>query len=233
MIITLAESRLSERQAEIVDLAARNRLLTLAMLQLRYPADTPDALRMQLGRLVATGWLVKFPLGNREHYYCLGPVARRHLLSEREHRPFRGFGHAGVVQYFAIAMLCVRHGLTRLTKDEFVKALPGHHKPGMPSKNYLIRTDGTDETLYMAIVDHATSPERLAHKVGEIFAKRDHLPEFRIRIRAGLFAVAVITGSARKAKHIEEALNSEQFRNAGTMVIPELEPLLAMDRRRR
>lgn len=236
MITEREDARLGERGSFMVDLIARYRLLTLTMLSLFFPDENPDSLRVLLSRLVASGWLRKLPLANREHYYCLGPKAERNIVSpaKRSHRPWHGFGHDGVIQHLAIGLLCARNGLLRLREEEFIEHFPGYSRPGLPSQNYLVRADGSEDTIYWALVDHATSPKQFPRKIGKVTASRFALPAFRERILAGGFAIAVLTGSAGKARRIENAIAEDrsQYANAGVIVVPELEPLLLLGRGR-
>jgi hypothetical protein len=234
--MTQEDKRLGERGAFMVDLVGRYRLVTVNMLQSFFPNENPDSLRILLDRLVAAGWLLKLPLGNREHYYCLGSRAQRMLVTpaKRSHKIAHGFGHDGVIQHLAIGLLCARNGLLRLREEEFVDFFTGFSRPGLPAQNYIVRADGSDETIYWALVDHATNAGRFPGKVGKIVASRFALPAFRERILAGSFAVAVLTGAEGKARQIEDALSESpsQYASTGVIVVPELESLLVLDRRR-
>jgi hypothetical protein len=227
-----SENGLGERGAVIVDYVARYRVMTLDLLSLFFPKENPDALRMLLSRLATAGWLCRFPMGPREHYYILGPRAIRNieLPGNRPHRKAQGFSQPGLLQHMAIGYLCVRHGLLRLRPDEFMKFLPDHTRPGLPAQNYMLRVDGGDPVLYWAIPDHATPAKVFPKKVGKVFATRFALPAFQARILSGGLAVAIVTGNEQKARQIEDALaeSDSQFTNAGVLVIPEIEPLQMM-----
>jgi hypothetical protein len=216
----------------IIDHVVRYRVTTLALLSLFFPRESPDALRMLLTRLDAAGWLRKFPMGSREYYYILGPRALRNLEvpGNRAHRKAQGFSQPGLVNHLAIGYLCAGHGLLRLRPDEFVEFCPDHHRPGLPSTNYLLRVDGSDPVLYWAIVDTATPVKEFPRKVGKAVATRFQIPAFQSRILSSEFAVVVITGTEAKARQIEDALSDRrtQFSNAGVLVVPEIEPLLLM-----
>src|SRR5690242_15436062 len=99
-----APDRLGERGAELIELATRYRLLTLDWLQSQFPGDSGDAIRMGLSRLVADGWLRRFPHQAREPYYTLGPRAARliHEPEKREKTTFNGFGLDGILQHLGI-----------------------------------------------------------------------------------------------------------------------------------
>ena len=229
MIPIRTESGPGARGAVIIDHVARYRVTTLALLSLFFPKENWDALRMLLGRLDSAGWLRKFPLGGREHFYILGPRAIRNITlpGNRPHRKAQGFSQPGLIQHLAIGYLCARNGLLRLRPDEFAEFCPDHTRPGLPSQNYLIRADGSDPVLYWAIVDHATAAKEFPRKVGKAVATRFALPAFRDRMLSGCFAVAVITGNEHKARQIEDAL-AESSANAGVLVIPEINSLLLM-----
>lgn len=230
MIASQSDSSLGERGSMMVDLVSRYRVVTLALLSVFFPTEGADALRMLLSRLVTAGWLSKYPVGNREQYYTLGPRAYRNLatVGTRPHRKWQGFGQEGLIQHLAIGFLCARRGMLRLRAEEFVQYFPGHNRPGLPAQNYLLRTDGTDETLYWAIVDHATSPNRFPSKIGRAVASRFALPAFQERILAGGFAVAVLTGTEAKARRIEAAIAEDRspHAEAGVIVVPDIESLL-------
>ena len=232
MIPTRTADGLGMRGAVIVDHVVRYRVTTSALLALFFPEESPDALRMLLARLDAAGWLRKFPMGSREHYYILGPRAIRTLAipGNRAHRKAQGFSQPGLVNHLAIGHLCARYGLLRLRPDEFAEFCPDHSRPGLPLQCYLIRADGSDPVLYWAIVDIATPVTAFPKKVGKVVAKRFALPAFQSRILSGGFAVVVVTGTEAKAQQIEDALadSRSQFANSGVLVIPEIESLLLM-----
>jgi hypothetical protein len=222
--------RLGERGAALLELATRYRLLTLDWLQLVFPEDSGDAIRMGITRLVADGWLRRFPLRGREPYFTLGPRAARLVLqpTKRERANFKGFGPDGILQHLGIAYFSAHYGLVRLLPEEFVAHFPDHNRPGLPAQNYLLKADGTDTTLLWAIVDHASSALRFPEKVARVVAKRMSVPAFAERMFAGGFAAAVLTGCDAKRERIESALAERPLQHVATAVItvPELEPYL-------
>src|SRR4051794_28412428 len=133
MISQQRDQHLGARGAVLVELVARYRVMTLALLALFFPMETLDALRMLLSRHETAGWLRKFLMGPREHYYILGPRAIRNieLPGNRSHRKAEGFGQPGLLQHLSIGWLCARHGMLRLRPDEFEKFLPDHTRPGL------------------------------------------------------------------------------------------------------
>ena len=208
MITNSSDIRLGERGQMVLSIVHRYRLVTLTLLLLILPDSDAEALRVLLSRLVAAGWLRKFPLRARESYFTLGRRSLELLAAgnNKRNRPWNGFSHEGIIQHLSQGFFAARFGLIRLLEEEFIERFPGHHRPGLPSQSNFVQANGCDDTLCWAIVDHAQNASRLTAKPGEVVAKRFAVPAFRERILSGKFAIVILTALDSKRIQLEQAV---------------------------
>jgi hypothetical protein len=118
------------------------------------------------------------------------------------HRGF-AFSSDGLLQHLGIAALCALGNFERLLPDEFHARFPGTQRKGLQAQNYCFdRHDG--QTVYWALVDHATDVRRLPGKVAKVTTARWELPGFQRLIAEQRFMVVVITATEGKRDRLLE-----------------------------
>lgn len=196
------------------------------------PDSTLDAVRKALGRLAVTGWLVRHPFGDREHYFVLGGKAL-HRFDRR--RPTKPLGYQSLLEHYAVLLACARRRCPVFTEEEFRAQFPDLAEPGRSAKNFFLDTSDGTNRLGLFLVDHDKLSSRLVNKVGsrvgKIFAA--DRPAFRRYILGGQFAVHVVTATEGKRANLVAAFARKPPRNVPVRVEahPELADFFLLNRR--
>jgi len=220
--------RFSDRDQEIIELAARYRLLTKEILhRVHFDESEPNAVTKVTQRLCDEQWLRKYPLVYPSQYLVPGKRAAQALgLPLSRTLPL---GPQSLPTEFAVLQYATdAHGVGRMTPDELVQLHPWYRDEWLTAIHCLRRNDKT-QIIELMRVDLGGPADHVARKCYADIQTRITLPEFERLISESRFRVVVVTATTDKAAAIQLAIQGHLW-PAGLRfhfaVVTQLLPLL-------
>ncbi len=204
--------RLTDRDRRILKHVERQRMTTIEAVQtVFFPHNERDAAKSTLRRLYGAPpdhlYLCPEPLDARRVYYRLTPKGARLIGAAKEAARPLGL-QARVERYALLWFFCVECPGKRTPFHP--RKFPEQFKlqgERLPRKNFYVEEDASGEVcLGYVMVDHRADTRRLVRKAAatlQRFLRRGWFDEY---LRAGAFALTVLTATEEKQKSLERAL---------------------------
>ena len=218
-------SQLGRRDRSILSDVIRYRLTTNEFLFERYFKQLqPNAVAKISARLVRQGWLMAYPLIDRQQYFVAGlTLVKAYGLPASRTRPL---GPQALLTHFAIAKYCFTSGLQiRFVEDtefpiDFPTLAPQSHR----GIHVIESTDGVT-TFRNVRVDLGGTPEHVTRKCVADLATRQNDHAFNRIVADKRFVAVVLTATPAKQNLIQRALSKRTWPKGmrfQVYVIPEL-----------
>jgi len=206
--------RLRDRDHEILEHVMRYRITTPEVLRQRFfPETDRTAVTKVTTRLCADEFLASYPLYERHIYFTLGRRGAKVCgLTPSKVGPL---GPQSLYREFGTLLFCCRSTpeRERIRFSQFQREFAPLVIGRLDASHYYVdrhqASDGkTIDRLGFIWVEGAGSVDHIVRTLrNDIIEPRRQVPEFRRRIEAGLFLIAVVTISEDKRAQIRQALS--------------------------
>jgi len=225
-------SKLTGRDYEILQHLLRYRIATREMFQRTLFAKvSPNAVTKVVTRLVANGWLNRYPFLAASCYFTLSDRSAL-LFGRPEVAIERAISPQQMVIEYAVAAYCCLGEKPRqlLTAEEIEQDYPQILFDQLDSNCYYLDAGYRPELLGQIVVDNGAVPSELLEICRTDIAARAKRAAVRKRIESGGYRLTILTSVAEKAAALRSGLKKLQWPDGlrtEVIVVPRLIDALA------